>query len=1121
MKLLFCLLLLAITLVSIGQELKIVVTDSVSGSFLPFANLYLNNSGCGASTNINGVAYVVLNRGASKTDTLVTSYIGYKTKYTPVNFSRDAEICVGLTNSIKRLKEVVVVYKKPLRAKQIVKQAIKNTSKNYSDKDVILKCFYREIIKENNKCIQLNEAFSDVYYTSYPKKHLARDIWVDWYNNDEYVFDFDANSIFIELIHDFNTKKDKMRILASRSSENMSIIGRETALMGGPLSLTSYDKIKYQYDFLYPGIFRKYHYERDGLAYINGTTCYVINFYPLPLKRKFHVDQSRKNKHPIYVGKLYIEKESFAVVKIDYSLAVERDFGFFRHRMPLQYLIEVDYNKTNGKWNLHKIKSSELNVVGYKKDKRKIFHEGIRELFVAEVQTENVREFSDSSIFKSTRMSAVRYYYDPYKPAFWKSHDVQGKYPVDQKLIAELEEKTPLEQQFMARYEQRANLKAPVAPRSSFQFNYHNAIIEDSLHWMALPENKNQFIAYLKEENAFAKNFLIPTRKYQKKIFGKINDFFPKDTSKTKRAFKKGDLHYDFDSLDNYILYQYLDSFKREIFFNLSDFSLHKKDVRINSVRVNSKKSLALVRYGQLGCQDDFISIVPKGQLKGVDSLANIYAAEWVSDSTILYAKTDVVGRSDRLMFHVVGEPDETLILKEPDKTFDIDLVKDNGLLQCTVQSKAENEIYIVDTLNEIPVLKMLQARKNNVIFEIKVAKSNWYMLTNDEAPNNRILESKTSFPFDWIEIVPNQKHSYLQDFIITPNYIVTKSYDKSLTVIRYMNMNTGKWDKVKRKAKIFESDIWMKNKKIDEFRFSVSSLNQAPSIFKYDLKTSKSTKVYSTKLRRNNRLRYISGKREWAKSLDGVKIPITLFKSTFAIKSHKGLILKVYGAYGAITNPYFSQADVVLLNQGYVIAYAHVRGESLMGNEWYNNGKLLRKKNSFYDYIACATHLIKKKYTTPEFLVGFGNSAGGLVVGWAINEYPELFNTAILDHPYLDVVNTMMNDTLPLTTDEYKEWGNPNNKKVYNYIRSYSPYQNIKKQAYPNLIYLSGFYDTQSPAWQIAKHAAAIRTNNTGNSSIIMLTDMRSGHIGNTTGKEWIKSLVRVYSFVNLTLFK
>jgi oligopeptidase B len=257
-------------------------------------------------------------------------------------------------------------------------------------------------------------------------------------------------------------------------------------------------------------------------------------------------------------------------------------------------------------------------------------------------------------------------------------------------------------------------------------------------------------------------------------------------------------------------------------------------------------------------------------------------------------------------------------------------------------------------------------------------------------------------------------------------------------------------------------------------------------------------------------------------KSKDGVKIPITLSKSSSPRRQHKGLILKSYGAYGAYAGgSSFSAEDLILMNDGFSIAYAHVRGESTMGSHWYNDGKLLNKENTFNDYIACAEFLIKKKYTDADHLVGYGQSAGGLLMGVVINRRPELFNTVILDHPFLDALTTMMDESLPLTTTHYKEIGNPHIPEFYDYIKAYSPYHNIEQQEYPNLLFIASSNDFQTQTWQIAKYVAKIREMNSGNTTILFKTDVGSGHMGSTIPDQWMRDLAYQYAFVYGNLFK
>ena len=257
-------------------------------------------------------------------------------------------------------------------------------------------------------------------------------------------------------------------------------------------------------------------------------------------------------------------------------------------------------------------------------------------------------------------------------------------------------------------------------------------------------------------------------------------------------------------------------------------------------------------------------------------------------------------------------------------------------------------------------------------------------------------------------------------------------------------------------------------------------------------------------------------------KSMDGTTVPMTLCFN----KSHdkipiKGVILKAYGAYGFIQHPTFNREDKIYTDLGFVIAYAHVRGGGELGSNWHEQGRVLNKIQTFDDYITCAKFLTSKFNLESKQLIGIGASAGGLIMGYVANNYPELFGTLIFDRPYLDVINTVMDSSLVLTTMEYKEWGNPNNLECYQYIKSYSPYQNIKKQNYPNMLFFAGYNDVQTPYWQIAKSVAKYRENNTSNSLILFNTNMSTGHKGSVNSNINTANLAAKYSIILQSLQK
>lgn len=1050
-------------------------------------------------------------------DSLVVSYVGYDKQirlYSKENIKTPIEIKLKCPPQI--LSEVFVTYAKPPKPKKIIKAAIKNTSENYSNTAVVYNTLYRETVEENGTFIQLNEAIINTYYSGYPQKKLDRKIWKDWYYDESYAFELEGNRFFHPLLKDFNTKEDKQIILASKHSDNLSNYEIETTLIGDPLLLFAFDKIKYQYDFFYPKILRKYQFKHQATETINGEVCYVISFYPKKADRNFSIDQSRKNKSPIYIGRIYISKESFALLRFQYKLAVNRDFGFFSNRMPLDYQVEMDYKKQGDFYHIERVNFSETKKVGVKENGESILHKANRALHVIGIQTENITPFADSSLFKSTRFSSIRHHKSKYNPEYWKELELADSLQLRPKIIADLEVNRPVSEQFNSHKQaQKKALPQPQAFKTHFAFDYHNTSLTDSLHWMALPDYESELKAYLTKENKYAKNELIEDKKYQKKLFEKLNTFYKKQPD-TKREIKPNTYFFGEDSLSNEILYYQNDSNNRVEVLNLSLFESRHKDVFIKRFIPNKSKNLILVRYQKTGVIGDFTTILPFGEHKEIDSLSNVYTVQWYSDSTILYTKSNDIGSARELCFYDIRSRVDSTIYTEHNPEFDVEVKKVDEHLFCTIQSKTENEVHLIKQDSLCPQLELIKKREKGVVVEVNT-EDGIYLLVNDEKPGSSIEFCTFSEPGNSTLFAESHKDDYILDILPLENLVVALVYDKSVPKLKYFEPARNKWKEIKLTLGIGDYHLISADDSTNSFLFSFSSLSRPHSKYRYSFNTSRLDIVSKTESVNPIYYKYTSTKRIWVKSHDGVKVPVTIVKNRAGGKSKSGLILKVYGAYGAITTPSFDAQDAILLEQGYTIALAHVRGESILGQSWYKSGRELKKENSILDYISCAEYLIKKGYTTSELLIGYGNSGGGLIVAQAVNLKPELFNTIVLDHPYLDITNTMMNDTLPLTIDEYKEWGNPQKKEVYDFILKYSPYQNIRPQQYPNVLLIASYQDYQTPVWQIAKYTARLRYNNLSDSEIIMLTDMNSGHIGNTTGKEWIKLFAETYSFTKL----
>ena len=931
--------------------------------------------------------------------------------------------------------------------------------------------------------------------------------------DESYAFELEGNHFFNPLLKDFNTKDDEQIILASRHSDNLSNYGIETTLIGDPLLLFAFDKIKYQYDFFNTSILNKYHFQQHAAEMINGEVCYVISFYPKSTDRKFIIDQGRKNKSPIYIGRIYISKESFALLRFQYKLAVDRDFGFFANRMPLDYQVEMNYTKQGGLYHIQSIKFSETKKVGLKENGESILHKANKEIYVLNVRSENVKPFADSSLFKSTRFSSIRHHKGNYNPDYWMKTVLADSLQLSPNIIADLEVQQPISEQFEShKKELKLVLPAPTAIKKHYAFKYHNTSIIDSLHWMALPNYESKLKEYLTDENKYAKNELLEDKKYQKILFEKLNTFY-KEQSDSTTEVKSNTYFFEEDSIGNTILYYQKDSISRSEVLNLSLFESKHNDVFIKRIIPNNSKNLILVLYQKAGIIGDFSAILSFGENIEIDSVSNVYTVQWYSDSTIVYTKTNDVGSARNLCFYDTRHKVDSTIYTERDPEFDVEVTKIGGQLFCTIQSKTENEIYLLKKDSHYPELELINNRKKGVVAGVKINEG-IYILMNDENAGSSIEFSTFASPGNSTLYANSHERDYILDILPLQNQVIAAVYEKAVPKLKYFETHRNKWQELELNLGIGDYRLISTDDSTNSFLFSFSSPSKPISKYKYSFKTCQLGVISKTESVNPVYYKYNSTKQIWAKGHDGTKIPITIVQNRTVSKSNSGLILKVYGAYGAITTPSFDARDAILLEQGYTIAYAHVRGESILGQSWYVAGRELEKENSILDYVSCAEHLIAKGYTTSELLIGYGNSAGGLIVAQAINLKPELFNTIVLDHPYLDVINTMMNDTLPLTIDEYKEWGNPQTKEVYDYILKYSPYQNIRAQQYPNVLLIASYQDYQTPIWQVAKYTSRLRENNLSDSEIIMLTDMNSGHIGNTTGKEWIKLFAETYSF-------
>ena len=403
-----------------AQTLPIKIVDSLTNDPLPYATIYFEKSGIGASTRPDGTTeFSTVN--IPEMDTLVISYIGYRTKSIAILKNKTKSVNIRLVPANNTLEEIIVRYVAPPKPKKIIRRALKNTAENYASQDIIFKALFRSTVKENGTFIKLDEAILKTYYSEYPQKKMDRKIWEDWYDDKEYAFDIAGKQAIGPYLFDFNTKKDQQTVLASRRSDNLTRHDISFNLREDPMILLGFDKIKYRYDFLNPFLLRKYNYRHEPSENMDGTPCYVIAFYPKQSRRKFIQDFSKKNKSPIYIGKLYITKEKNVLVKCVYKLAIERDFGFFASGVPLDYQVELNYKNFGAFYAVNKIIFSETRSMGKDDQGSAVIHVSTQEYHVLEVETQTVLPLPDSTIFRSSRQSSLRYYNRNYNPDYWNT----------------------------------------------------------------------------------------------------------------------------------------------------------------------------------------------------------------------------------------------------------------------------------------------------------------------------------------------------------------------------------------------------------------------------------------------------------------------------------------------------------------------------------------------------------------------------------------------------------------------------------------------------------------------------------------------------------------------------
>ena len=505
------------------------------------------------------------------------------------------------------------------------------------------------------------------------------------------------------------------------------------------------------------------------------------------------------------------------------------------------------------------------------------------------------------------------------------------------------------------------------------------------------------------------------------------------------------------------------------------------------------------------------------------DTAERVTSLEWASDNKTLFLTTEdaVTKRSDHLWRHTLGASGNDPIYQEKDELYTIytTRTRDKKFIILDINSTDTTEARYLSSGQPSGNFHVFLAREKKHRYDIDHREGLFYIRSNKNAKNFQILTAAESdiSPSNWKVFVAHQSDVLVQGVNLFKNFAVVLEKSKALNGIRMLDFRSGQWHSISFPEPVY-SAFPAGNPEYDThvFRYSYTSMITPSSVFDYDMETHKATMLKQQEvLGGYDPTQYVS-ERQWATVRDGTKVPLSIvYKKGFHRDGTAPLFLYAYGSYGAGTPATFNSQRLSLLDRGMVYVIAHIRGGDEMGEAWHDDGMLMKKKNTFYDFVDSAEYLIQEKWTSKDRLVIQGGSAGGLLMGAVVNLRPDLFRAVHAAVPFVDMMNTMLDATLPLTVGEYLEWGNPNEEAAYNYMKSYSPYDNLEKRAYPAMLVTTSLNDSQVGYWEPAKYVARLRTLKTDSNALLLKVNMGAGHGGSSGRYDRLKEQAFEYAWL------
>jgi oligopeptidase B len=676
-----------------------------------------------------------------------------------------------------------------------------------------------------------------------------------------------------------------------------------------------------------------------------------------------------------------------------------------------------------------------------------------------------------------------------------------------------------------------AQVQPPVIEKKPKVFNEHGIQRTDDYYWLSDPTDTN-VLNILHAENRYVEASLQHTAALQKKIYDEMVERIPgKDQSLPWKT--NGYWYYTrFEEGKQYPYYARKKGTTKapeQVFLNVPEMAANYKIFLVRGWEISPDNNWLAYSIDTSG--DRRSRLFFKNLNKNIQSdevIPNTTGSvAWAKDNkTVFYIVNDHTVRGYKLMRHTVGTDPaiDKNIYTETDSTYRIGLYtsKNGKYIFLHSGSTMTTEVRYIDAANPAAAPVLIQERIPGLEYSVSYYEGDvFHIRTNKDAVNYKFVTAPIRSPQvkNWKDLIPHNPEAYLQSLQVLKNYYVVQTKEKGLSQIKIYDRKAKKWKSVN-----FGQDAYVANMSMatddyatDSIRYSFTSLVTPASAYQYNLRTGSRQLLKQQKVgEKFDADNYIT-KRIWVTAKDGKSIPVSIVyrNEKFRKDGSNPLYLYAYGSYGANSDPYFNSSVISLLDRGVVYAIAHIRGGQELGREWYNDGKVLTKKNTFTDFIDAAQYLVDKNYTKPDRLFANGASAGGMLMGVVANSRPDLFRGIIAEVPWMDVITDMFNTDLPLTTLEYDEWGDPNRKDHYDYMMTWSPLDNVSRQAYPALFATGGLHDTQVPYFSPAKWVAKVREYTTGFEPVYFKVNMGAGHGGESGRYERQKLEALKYSFI------